>query len=95
MLLRKKERILAYLRSGFGQDPLQSGASQLCRERLPQIGILYNTFRKEEPEKAFCLDDITWSDLEMDEVTGLTLGADDFLTKPSVLLFLEQELHPL
>ena len=68
MLLRRKERILAYLRSGFGQDPLQSGASQLCRERLPQIGILYNTFREEEPEKAFRLDDITWSDLEMDEV---------------------------
>jgi len=68
MLRKRKEKIFAYLRGKFGKDPLQSDASQLCRERLPQIGILYNTFRNEEPKKDLSLDDITWSDLEMDEV---------------------------
>ena len=68
MLRKRKEKIRKYLKSRFGKDPLQSNESQICRERLSQIGILYNTFREEEPQNAFSLDDITWSDLEMDEV---------------------------
>ena len=68
MLFNRKEKIRACLRSEFGKDPLQSSASEFCRERLPQIGILHAAFRDKEQQNVCSLDDITWSDLEMDEV---------------------------
>ncbi|MCR5251635.1 MAG: response regulator transcription factor [Lachnospiraceae bacterium] len=38
---------------------------------------------------------LTANDLEMDEVTGLTLGADDFLTKPFSLAILRARVNAL
>ena len=68
MLSRRKERIIKYFKSRFGKDPLQFSDAQQIRDRLPQIAILYSEFGNEETQKDFWLDDITWADLEMDEV---------------------------
>ena len=68
MLSIRRAKIIEYFKSRFGKDPLQFNDAERVRERLPQIAILYSEFGNEDTQKDFWLDDITWADLEMDEV---------------------------
>ena len=68
MLSGRKKRILNYFYSRFGKNPMESAGSIRCRERLPQIRILYDTNSEKGEENAYAVDDVTWADLEMDEV---------------------------
>ncbi len=39
-----------------------------CRERLEQVRILHDTFYAADEDSPYAVDDLTWADLEMDEV---------------------------
>ena len=56
-------------------------------------GYDYLKFVRERSNVPFLI--LTANDLEMDEVTGLTLGADDFLTKPFSLAVLRARVAAL
>ncbi len=64
----KKKHILAFVRKRFGKNPMESVDAQRCRERLEQIRILHDTFYAAEEGSAGSVDDVTWTDLEMDDV---------------------------
>ena len=64
----KKKQILTYISRHFGKDPLDFPESSRCRERLDQIRILYDTFYASDEGNVYAVDDVTWTDLEMDEV---------------------------
>ena len=64
----KKKQILTYISRHFGKDPLDFPEASRCRERLDQIRILYNTFYASDEGNVYAVDDVTWTDLEMDEV---------------------------
>ena len=64
----KKKRILTFVNRRFGKNPLESVDAQRCRDRLEQIRILHDTFYASDEENAYAVDDVTWTDLEMDEV---------------------------
>ena len=68
MLPGKKKRILAYFNKRFGNNPLEFPDVIRCRDRLPQIRIFHDTFFAAEDGDEYAVDDVTWSDLEMDEV---------------------------
>ena len=68
MFSGKKKRILAFVSKRFGKNPMESPDAQRCRDRLAQIRILYDTFYAENTENTYAVDDVTWTDLEMDEV---------------------------
>lgn len=68
MLPGKKKRILAYIDSYFGKNPADSPVALRCRDRLPQIRILQDTISQAEEDPAYAVDEVTWDDLEMDEV---------------------------
>ena len=44
-----------------------------CRERMDQIRILYDTFYAADEDNIYAVDDVTWTDLELDEVFLLVL----------------------
>ena len=67
----KKKQILTYISRHFGKDPLDFPEASRCRERLDQIRILYDTFYASDEGNVYAVDDVTWTDLEMDEVLGL------------------------
>ena len=68
MFFRKKKKIIETIKARYGIDPLQTPAGRRCRDRLEQVRIFYDTFRDTEGRTEYDIDDITWSDLEMDEV---------------------------
>ena len=68
MFYRKKKRIIETIKARYGKDPLQTPAGRRCRDRLEQVRIFYDTFRNSEGGTEYDIDDITWSDLEMDEL---------------------------
>jgi len=68
MFPSRKKRIRTFFNTRFGKDPAEFTDAQRCRERLPQIRILHETFREEGAQNVYAVDDVTWTDLEMDEV---------------------------
>ena len=68
MIFSDKGRILNDIRKHYGENPAESFTVQRCRDRLAQIRILYDTFHSEDRAGSSGIDDVTWSDLEMDEV---------------------------
>ncbi len=57
------------------------------------IGYDYLKYVREKSDVPVLI--LTANDLEMDEVTGLTMGADDFLTKPFSLAVLRARVNAL
>ncbi len=57
------------------------------------IGYDYLKYVRKKSDVAVLI--LTANDLEMDEVTGLTIGADDFLTKPFSLAVLRARVNAL
>lgn len=57
------------------------------------IGYDYLKYVREKSDVPILI--LTANDLEMDEVTGLTMGADDFLTKPFSLAVLRARVNAL
>ena len=68
MFSGRKKRILTYFNARFGKDLTDSAEVLRCRDRLPQIRILNNTFPGTGKENPYAVDEVTWTDLEMDEV---------------------------
>ena len=68
MFSRRKKRLLTYFNARFGKNPMDSAEAIRCRERLSQVRILHDTFPGTEEEFPYAVDEVTWSDLEMDEV---------------------------
>ena len=68
MFSGKKERLLAFASKRFGKNPLEFVDTERCRERLNQIRILQDTFYAANECNTYAVDDVTWTDLEMDEV---------------------------
>ncbi len=64
----QKKRIRTFFNTRFGKNPAEFADVHRCRERLPQIRILQETFREESAQNTYAIDDVTWTDLEMDEV---------------------------
>ena len=64
----RKKRILTFFNSRFGKNPMETVDAQRCRERLEQIRILHDTFYQSDEENTYVADDVTWTDLEMDDV---------------------------
>ncbi len=58
-------------------------------------GIGYDYLKYVREKSAVPVLILTANDLEMDEVTGLTMGADDFLTKPFSLAVLRARVNAL
>ncbi len=67
-LFGKKKKIFAKLRSQFGTDPRKEVWARFTRERMPQIRIFCDCAEKDEQGEEYGIDDVTWADLEMDEV---------------------------
>lgn len=63
-----KKQQLARFQARFGSNPLEESWISQTRERLPQIRIFYDQMEKPEDYDDYSIDDVTWSDLEMDEV---------------------------
>ena len=68
MFLGKKKQILAFISRRFGKNPMDFSDAQRCRERLDQIRIFHDTFYAADEDNVNAVDDVTWTDLEMDEV---------------------------
>ena len=68
MLPGRKKRILAFFNRRFGKNPLESFDAQRCRDRLAQVRILHDAFLQTDEENTYAVDEVTWTDLEMDEV---------------------------
>ena len=64
----KKKRIMTFFNARFGKDPADSAEALRCRDRLPQIRILNDTLSDTGEGNPYGVDEITWTDLEMDEV---------------------------
>ena len=64
----KKRQILNYISRHFGNNPMDFPEAHRCRERLDQVRILHDTFFAEDESNAYAVDEVTWADLEMDEV---------------------------
>ena len=97
MFSTRKKRVLKEIKNHYGENPFDTFSASRCRDRLDQIRILHDTMNKNDAVEgdAYLVDDVTWADLEMDEVTGLTMGADDFLTKPFSLAVLRARVTAL
>ena len=68
MILSNKKRILNYIKNHYGENPVESFTAQRCRDRIGQIRILYDTFHSADQSESYHVDDVTWADLEMDEI---------------------------
>ena len=71
MFSTKKKRVLREIKKHYGENPFDSFSAARCRDRLEQIRILYdtlNTAAESNDSNEYRIDDVTWSDLEMDEV---------------------------
>jgi len=64
----KKKQILTFVGRRFGNNPIEFPDATRCRERLDQIRILHDTFYAADDDNVYAVDDVTWTDLEMDEV---------------------------
>ena len=64
----QKNDKMARFRARFGQNPLEQVGVNAARERLAQVRIYHNVMEKPADYEEFSIDDVTWSDLEMDEV---------------------------
>ena len=68
MLPGKKNQILKFIDRRFGKNPMDFPDIYRCRERLNQVRILHDTFYASDENNGYAVDDVTWTDLEMDEV---------------------------
>ncbi len=68
MLPGRRRQIVNYIRKRFGKNPLEFPDAKRCRERLEQVRILHDTFYAAGDSNPYAVDDVTWADLEMDEV---------------------------
>ena len=64
----RKKRIMTFFNARFGKDPTDFAEALRCRDRLPQVRILDETLSGTAEENPYSIDEITWTDLEMDEV---------------------------
>ena len=64
----RKKRIMTFFNARFGKDPTDSAEALRCRDRLPQVRILDETLSGTAEEDPYAVDEIAWTDLEMDEV---------------------------
>ena len=63
-----KKQILNLTGRRFGKNPMDLPDAYHCRERLDKIRILHDAFYAEDEGNVYAVDDVTWTDLEMDEV---------------------------
>lgn len=68
MFGNNKQRIRKWLLDKYGKNPFDFQNIQDTRENLENIGIYYKELQETEKTRGNCVDDITWNDLEMDEV---------------------------
>lgn len=64
----KKHRIRKWLLDRYGKNPLDFPNIDDVRENVENISIYYKELQETEKTSGACVDDITWNDLEMDEV---------------------------
>lgn len=64
----RKKQLLAGFRRRFGNNPLEEAWISQTRDRLPGIRVYYDRMEKQAGYDDYSIDDVTWSDLEMDEV---------------------------
>ena len=64
----RKKQLLARFRNRFGNDPLEEAWIGQTRDRLPAIRVFYDRMEKPAGYDDYSIDDVTWSDLEMDEI---------------------------
>ena len=88
-----REYTIGSAKKGF--DKYGAGLSLIILDlNLPDgIGYDYLKYVREKSDVAVLI--LTANDLEIDEVTGLTIGADDFLTKPFSLAVLRARVNAL
>lgn len=88
----------------FIQDVTVRAAKESFRERLPELIILdvnlpdgsgYDYLKWVRERSYLPVLVLTANDMEMDEVMGLTLGADDYMTKPFSLAVLRARIQAL
>ena len=79
--------------SGFDQYKDELSLIILDLNLPDGIGYDYLKYVRSKSEVPVLI--LTANDLEMDEVKGLTMGADDFLTKPFSLAVLRARVHAL
>ena len=57
-----------YFRDTFGKDPTKDATQYMRKERLKQIGIYHKNISEGRGKGKSDIDDITWNDLDMDDV---------------------------
>ncbi len=88
-----KEYTLGDAKAGFEKYGRELSLIILDLNLPDGIGYDYLKFVREKSDVPVLI--LTANDLEMDEVTGLTIGADDFLTKPFSLAVLRARVNAL
>ena len=89
----KKEYTIAAAKAGFESYGKDIGLIILDLNLPDGIGYDYLKYVREKSDVPVLI--LTANDLEIDEVTGLTIGADDFLTKPFSLAVLRARVNAL
>lgn len=89
----KKEYTIAAAKAGFESYGKDIGMIILDLNLPDGIGYDYLKYVREKSDVPVLI--LTANDLEIDEVTGLTIGADDFLTKPFSLAVLRARVNAL
>ena len=67
-MFSEKKKLKARLKARFGNNPMEEATAGQTRERIPQIRLFYDQMEKGADYAEYSIDDVTWSDLEMDEV---------------------------
>ena len=88
-----KEYKIADAKAGF--DKYGDEISLIILDLNLPDGIGYDYLKYVREKSTVPVLILTANDLEMDEVTGLTMGADDFLTKPFSLAVLRARVNAL
>ena len=89
----KKEYTIAAAKEGFESYGSDIGLIILDLNLPDGIGYDYLKYVREKSDVPVLI--LTANDMEIDEVTGLTIGADDFLTKPFSLAILRARVNAL
>jgi DNA-binding response OmpR family regulator len=88
-----KEYTIGNAKAGFEKYGSELNLIILDLNLPDGIGYDYLKYVREKSEVPVLI--LTANDLEIDEVTGLTIGADDFLTKPFSLAVLRARVNAL
>ena len=88
-----REHTIGNAKKGFDKYGTELSLIILDLNLPDGIGYDYLKYVREKSDVAVLI--LTANDLEIDEVTGLTIGADDFLTKPFSLAVLRARVNAL